>query len=688
MGNKKKKLKEEQKKPIQQNPIVKKVLIFLFINFVNIFIVLSFLDNLGIIGRYIKNGFNNFLGAYYIYPIVILIFLNSVLIFKETSKKILLNSISSFFILIGYLGILYIMFGNSKGLLFSFLNNYLFSLIGYWGTVVVYIFLFLINLILVLGVYIIDITKFLYFRFRTRELKFPSGKVAIEGTPESFEDKPKDKIIIEEIKQLEDLKDLTPSQKTSFSKKSSTRKSKILEFLKEENWDKVLITEGEIKRNMEVIRRTLLNFGIQVTMGEVNIGPKVTQYTLKPREGIRLSNIVSLTNELALALSRHPIRIEAPIPGKPYVGIEVPNEKFLTVKLKNLLLAKNYKKYKNKKLAVAFGRDLSGKPVYVDIETMPHLLIAGSTGSGKSMCMHNILINLFYKNTPDSLKIILVDPKKVELSLYENIPYLLTDVVKDTAQVINILKWLINEMEKRYDFLLEQQQRDIMSYNIIARREKKEQLPYIILMIDEVADIMLKHGKEFESLVVRLAQLARAVGIHMVLSTQRPSTDVITGLIKANIPHRIAFKTSSAVDSRVILDKIGAEKLLGKGDMLYLDGNTSYIKRIQGVFLSTDEIKNIVKFLKTLSSDELLAKKFKKELLQIARDEDELFEEAKEIVLKEGFATTSLLQRKLRIGYMRAARLIDLLEEKGVIEQKKGQGPRKVILDKENEEKN
>ncbi|MFH1029993.1 MAG: DNA translocase FtsK 4TM domain-containing protein [bacterium] len=441
-------------------------------------------------------------------------------------------------------------------------------------------------------------------------------------------------------------------------------------------------TSGDIKSIGETIRRTLESFGIEVEMGEVNVGPTVTQYTLKPSEGIKLSQITTLHNDLALALAAHPIRVEAPIPGKALVGIEVPNQKIAIVGLKEILQSREFKTRKSN-LMLALGKDVSGRPCLADLTRMPHLLIAGSTGSGKTICINAILMSLLYQNTPETLKLILVDPKRVELTLYNNINFLIAPVITDVKKTVNALRWAICEMERRFETLSNARKRDIESYNT----EAKEKMPYIVIIIDELADLMSTSGAEVEAAIIRLAQMARAVGIHLILATQRPSVNVITGLIKANIPARIAFSVASLTDSRTILDCSGAEKLLGRGDMLLLSAEISKPKRLQGAFISEMETKRVARFIKENSPEELMyddnVVESKHKVMGVSsgdEDEDEeLLEEAKSIVNSAGRASTSLLQRRLKIGYSRAARLIDIMEEQGIVGPAEGSKPREVI---------
>ncbi|MDP2676114.1 MAG: DNA translocase FtsK [bacterium] len=455
--------------------------------------------------------------------------------------------------------------------------------------------------------------------------------------------------------------------------------------------DKGKPSSGDIKANANIIKRTLKNFGIEVEMAEVNVGPSVTQYTMRPAEGVKLTRITGLHNDLALALAAHPIRIEAPIPGRSLVGLEIPNRVVALVGIRRLLSEEGFQASKFA-LSLALGRDVSGKAVYTALDKMPHLLIAGSTGSGKSVAIHGLMVSLLYKNSPDNLRFLLVDPKRVELSAYSGIPHLLAPVITDAKKTILALKWAVSEMERRYELLQGAKARDVHSYQ--ATKESLENpMPYIVIVIDELADIMATYPRELEASIVRLAQMSRAVGIHLIVSTQRPSVEVITGLIKANITSRIAFQVASQVDSRTILDMAGAEKLLGNGDMLFLSGDTSKPRRIQGSFVNEREVRKVTQFLEdqyagydggtvTIESDGEKDKKTIFDGVSMNDDEeDELYNEAKLIVLEAKKASASYLQRRLRIGYARAARLLDILEDRGVVGPGEGAKPREVYSD-------
>ncbi len=450
-------------------------------------------------------------------------------------------------------------------------------------------------------------------------------------------------------------------------------------------------TSGDIKANANIIKRTFQHFGIEVEMAEVNIGPTVTQYTLRPAQGVKLSKITTLQNDLSLALAAHPIRIEAPIPGRSLVGIELPNKAATKVRLRNLLEQPEFTQ-DHKLLTLGVGRDVAGVPVFAGLEKMPHILIAGATGTGKSVCLNSIILSLLYRHAPNFLKLILIDPKRVEFPIYNGLPHLLTPVIVEAEKTVNALRWAVAEMERRFEVLAGTQTRDIMAYNKkFIEGDLEEPMPYIIIIVDELADLMASHGREIEATVVRLAQMARAVGIHLVLATQRPSVEVITGLIKANITTRVAFQVASQIDSRTILDSSGAEKLLGNGDMLYLSGDSSKAKRIQATFISDREVKKVVEFITKqakeveYSEEVIKAPGSQSNLWNSAAGEDggviddDLYETAKKTVIQSGKASASLLQRRLRVGYARAARLLDMLEEQGIIGPGEGAKPREIL---------
>lgn len=555
----------------------------------------------------------------------------------------------------------------------SFLFNNLF---GFWASLIIFIGLMISAILMTFNTTTAQIKELIE---NFRKDKERDSRVVVNA-PEEF--KPKAKPIFGFSKK--DKAKEAEGEEVAFT-------STHLETSADKNWELPSFDllssattqpdSGNIKQNVKIIEQTLENFGVQVEMIDVNIGPTVTQYTLKPDTGVKLNKITNLSNDLALALAAHPIRIEAPIPGKSLVGIEVPNEKTSIVRLRGLLESQDFSKRKSN-LTIVLGRDVSGAPVYADLDTMPHLLIAGSTGSGKSVCINDIILSFMYQNSPRDLKLILVDPKKVELSVYNGLPHLLTPVVTEIDKTVNALKWVVSEMEGRYSLFQKKGKRDIKSYN---NSHKDEKLPYIVIIIDELADLMVTSKNEVEGAIVRLAQLARATGIHLIVATQRPSVDVITGLIKANISTRIAFTVSSQVDSRTILDQAGAEKLMGNGDMLYQASDISKPRRIQGAFIAEEETGKVSDFIKEQESasydEEIIEKKQESSSFLRGGEEEPLFREAVEEVINAGKASASLLQRRLRVGYARAARLLDILEGKGIIGPQEGAKPRDVFID-------
>lgn len=437
---------------------------------------------------------------------------------------------------------------------------------------------------------------------------------------------------------------------------------------------------GDLERGTELIVKTLHQFGIDVEVEEVRVGPTITQYALKPPAGIKLARIVALQNDLALALAAHPIRIEAPIPGKSLVGIEVPNQTIGRVCLRELLESKEFK-HRKSSFSVPLGKDITGATQMMMVERAPHMLVAGATGSGKSVCLNDIIISLLYQNGPDDLKFIMVDPKRVELSVYAGIPHLLIPPIVKADEAINALKWAVREMERRLDHLSKFGAKDIDSYNL----KSKERMPRIVIVIDELADLMSQNKRDVEAVIVRIAQMARAAGIHLIVATQRPSVDVITGTIKANIPTRLAFAVASQVDSKTILDIGGAEKLLGRGDMLMSMPELSKPKRAQGAYVSEAEIERVVAFLKEESEPD-----YNYQITEGGSnaggvaldpaDQDTLLNDAIEIAIDAGKVSTSFLQRRMKVGYSRAARIVDLMEKIGIVGPPDGAKPREVLV--------
>ena len=464
-------------------------------------------------------------------------------------------------------------------------------------------------------------------------------------------------------------------------------------------------TKNNSKENQELVKNTIpvlqevfKDFGIDAKVVAVNIGPSVTQYEMEVKAGTKLSKVISLDRELALALAAKSVHIQAPIPGKKTIGIETPNKVNTMVSVRELLEAIP-KSLSDSKLLVTLGKDILGKPVFCEIDKTPHLLVAGATGSGKSVCINSMLISILMRTKPDEVKLVLVDPKKVELSIYNGVPHLLTPVVTDPRKANIVLKKIVEEMDRRYDLFEQSDTKNIAGYNTYIDKKNKtkdeygqiKKMPYIVVIIDELADLMLVAAKEVEDSIMRITQMARAAGIHLIVATQRPSTDVITGVVKANIPSRISFSVSSSIDSRTILDMTGAEKLLGKGDMLFLPQGENIPLRVQGTFISDDEIKSVVDYTIAQQKVHYDVSMENNEVgtttgVEMDATEEPLYNDIVEFVVTQGKASASLLQRRFKIGYNRAARAIDILEERGIVGPSNGSKPREVLFKVENKE--
>ena len=678
-----------------------------------LFIVLSFFKSAGPAGAFFYGVFNSFFGIGYFLLPVLLVVLGISFMRSGKPQVARLHAIAGATTLLSALAIMDIAQNGSQESTNVFLGGYLGSIASWpfvklFGTYASLLFLGALLIISIIVMFDEKPNLITFFenlkKLFSKKLNF-SGFVKSENTNENLEDMDEEYPTEEMVPtpQIEEriVKSKTHEEIEEEEFKPMKSKRPISAYVPPPlsllERDKGKPNVGDIKANMNIIQRTLLNFGIQVEMDEVTIGPTVTRYALKPAQGMKLSRILGLQNDLALALAAHPIRIEAPIPGKSLVGIEIPNKVKSTVGLATLL---DDDKFKNagKPLTVALGKGLSGKAYFGNLAKMPHALIAGTTGSGKSVTIHSIITSLLYRNGPEEMRFIMVDPKRVELTLYNKIPHLLTPVITDAKKCILALKWAAKEMDRRYDVLESHSVKDITSYheNVLSKMKKGDEdevidkMPYIVIVIDELADIMMAYPRELEGAIVRLAQMSRAVGIHLLLSTQRPSVNVITGLIKANVPTRVALQVASQIDSRTILDAAGAEKLLGAGDMLYSGSEMSQPERLQSAFISEEEVKKVVQYLRTAYQDELPDEiELSGSLEQgngnlfgadLGGDEDDnLYEDARQTVIETGKASTSFLQRKLGVGYARAARLIDMLEERGVVGPGNGAKPRDVL---------
>lgn len=673
-----------------------------------VLISLSFFDLSGQAGRYFIKGAMLFIGGTtFLIPLVFI--LAGLVFFTRKSdlegvlkKENRFSALITFAILLLILGITGILgsfdaYLKQGGWLGFFISWPLLRYFGFWATLIIFLTPIIIGALIFL--------KLLGLFKKKKEL----GGVAVESKKDSIIKK----IFAPQFK-IKKIPSAPPvviksSEKTPVPVKLQTKtiNGKTISLYQPPPIDLLQIergipTSGDTRVNSAIIKKTLENFGIEVAMSEVNIGPTVTQYTFKPAEGVKLSKITTLSNDLALSLASHPIRIEAPIPGRSLVGVEVPNKVRAEVRMRNLVESPFFQKT-TLNLPIILGRDVSGLPIYTDLSKMPHLLVAGSTGSGKTIFLNTLILSLLYQPvnySPEFLRFILVDPKRVEFPVYNDLPHLLCPVIYNATQTINALKWSTGEMERRFDILAEAGVRNISSFNAAAMKEGKDPLPFIIIVIDELADLMAARGREIEAAIVRLAQMARAVGIHLVVATQRPSVEVITGLIKANITSRVAFQVISQIDSRTILDTAGADKLLGSGDMLFISAEVSKPKRVQSPYVSDKEVKKIVSHIdlqkekiKIEMNEELVGELSKGmgELVESPsvnfsdENEDPLYEEAKKVVCEAKKASSSLLQRRLRIGYARAARLIDILEERGIVGPADGAKPREILTIEESQ---
>jgi len=694
------------------NPEISHGLVAILLFVVSGLSVLSFFAMAGVAGQFIDSLLAICFGQVrYVFPVILIII--AVLIIKDLEYDYRpTHFFGAIMFFLSFNGLIHLknypdemldiaLQGYGGGLAGFALGWPLATYVGYWGGLIILCALLLVSIIFIFNTslaQIISLNKriFLLFGWAGRQtLSFPNifkrentVKIKSDYAEESYAEEENHAFehrTINKIKKESEEEDREAEETQKplpFSKpKVIIRDLPPMDLL---YTSKTKPSSGDIKGNAEIIRDTFQHFGIEMDMGEVRVGPTVTQFAMKPAKGIKLTRVTALSNDLALALAAHPIRIEAPIPGKALVGIEVPNQKIAVVTLRDLLESPEFV-HREHNMMIALGKDVAGKVWFGDLPKMPHLLIAGATGSGKTVCINTIILSLLYQNTAETMRLILVDPKRVELTPYNGVPHLLTPVITDAHKTVNALRWLITEMERRFDVLSKSGRRDILSYNKSAR----EPLPHIVFIIDELADLMATSASEVEAGIIRIAQMARAVGIHLIVATQRPSVDVITGLMKANIPARIAFSVASIIDSRTILDCPGAEKLLGRGDMLYLTAELSKPKRLQGSYVSEEEMKRVVDHLKGDEppeyDDTIVAKTSGSGNLNMfgsaSGDQDPLFEEAKRVVTESGKASASLLQRRMKVGYARAARLLDEMEEAGIVGPSDGAKPREVFTE-------
>lgn len=748
MSNKTKKTKSTKKKNTKKTkkaknniPTLSKEAYRSLYFVISILIVILSVLQMGIIGRFFDSFFKYLFGSFsYIFYLIIIAMPIYYILDKKLKSPILVASV---FILIDFLFQL-VLIGNKDTNYISFSDIYNNKVSLYGGGIIsyypvkllIYLLSYYGSLLIVISAIITIIVLYLNINYRSFVLKIKYyvsnaferdtyvEEIESNIEPSEFEINNTEDLNNEnsneqrynDIKDKElvvDIREFPEEENTDEMVASRPTKRRIIEEVKEEptqeidkievneeSYDnyvlppitllnnptkKQTVTKGDIVEKSKILQSTFNNFGIEVKIVKAIVGPSITQFQILPTPGTKVSKIVNLSNDIALNLAAKDVRIEAPIPGKSLIGIEIPNSVNELVTMKEVFV--NDKD--NSPLSVALGKDVSGEAMFTRIDKTPHLLIAGSTGSGKSVCVNTIITSILLKNKPDKVKLIMIDPKMVELSIYDGIPHLLTSVVTDPLKAADVLHKVVLEMESRYREFARTRVRNIEGYNKIAEKDPDyRELPYIVVIIDELADLMMVSSKEVEESIARIAQKARAAGIHMIIATQRPSVDVITGVIKTNIPSRIAFAVSSSVDSRTILDKSGAETLLGKGDMLYLSADSSKPVRIQGAFLSDDEVEKVVDFVKSQSEAQYDPNMTPSEVSSqsggsSADEADPLYKEVLLFIAKTQKASASLLQRRFKIGYNRAARIIDMLEEDGYIGPVDGSKPRKVFLEKE-----
>jgi len=716
------------RKKIENNQVIYDIYGIILLAFSVLFLISIFFKPTGIIGRLFLDFFFGALGiGAYILPFMSLL-IGVFLILNKKAIKIKQRFIAIILMIYSFMLINHLRYSSKfvslkvkdrlyqayklgverkgGGIICEFLNMPLLYLFGTMGTYIIILAAFLVYLILITEKPISDILDFL-FKLIKAFLKEKQNKIKVDSVCIG-----KDVNSKEEKSDLKDLEKIELSCETKVSENRDIKATEIhknelevkINILENNNNHKIvyscppieLLNDNRIKTNNDkrellinakLLEETLANFGIEAKVIQVTKGPTVTRYEVQPGVGVKVSKIVNLSDDIALSLAAPSIRIEAPIPGKSAIGIEIPNKEVIPVYLREVIESDEFQNF-NSDLAFALGKDISGKCIVADIAKMPHLLIAGATGSGKSVCINTLIISLIYKSSPSDVKMLLIDPKVVELSIYNGIPHLIIPVVTDPRKAASALEWAVSEMTSRYKLFADNNVRNLESYNkLMAEVSPEKKLPKIVIVIDELADLMMVAPSEVEDAITRLAQMARAAGIHLVIATQRPSVDVITGVIKANIPSRISFAVSSQIDSRTILDMTGAEKLLGKGDMLFLPIGENKPIRIQGAFVSEKEVENVVEYLKRTFNtqyDEKIVEKLSEEKGQVSSEGvvDELLPQAIELAIELGQISASMLQRRFRIGFNRAARLVDEMEKRGIIGPQEGSKPRQVIVSK------
>lgn len=652
-------------------------------------LVLSYFGQAGLVGYYVYETLDFLLGVGFFILILLVALVAAVFFVSKRPRLQFSVAIGGAALLLGILGLIDLFAHEERtaGIIGAAVTYPLIMLFSFWASFIILIALSLIALAIIFNISIEQLLRRKEEKEEARDVMVRQSPPLPQSIAAPLAPAPEGpKVVLKKPKDVAEK----PLLDSVLLAKSRTAKDYALPSLELLEAGSGKPSSGDISTYANIIKRTLENFGIPVEMGEINVGPTVTQYTLKPAEGVKLSKITALASDLALSLAVHSVRIEAPIPGRSLVGVEIPNRAVSVVRLRDLLASDAFGNSPSL-LSIPLGKDVAGNPVVADLSRMPHLLVAGATGSGKSVAIHSILISFLYRNYPNTVRFLIIDPKRVELSMYEDIPHLLTPVVVEPLHAVNALRFAVKEMERRYQTLAKERCRDIVGYNNHVMKEERanELMPYMVVVVDELADLMMAYPREVEASIVRLAQMARSVGIHLIISTQRPSVEVITGLIKANITTRIAFQVASQIDSRTILDFAGAEKLLGNGDMLFVSSESPKPRRLQGGFVSDKEIKRVMKYLQEASwstdIDEA-AITFEQNQINIpthdgaTSGDDELFEEAKRLVVSTQKASASFLQRRLKVGYARAARLLDLLEEAHIIGPGEGAKPRNVFV--------